>query len=116
MLRSSRLRRIPIMLSSSVFYGVRRWTAPIAGDVDITGTVAAYDTTGGDGEEVEIRHGSALLWTQYLDAADSRVYPFTQTLAVEPGDAVDFIVGNGGAGDIEADWFSFAAEITLTPR
>lgn len=45
---------------------VRTWTAPVAATVRVQGTVSDGNPNCGDGIDVEIRHGTQVLWSQTL--------------------------------------------------
>ncbi|MHA6512934.1 SpvB/TcaC N-terminal domain-containing protein [Tessaracoccus sp. Z1128] len=91
---------------------VRRWVAPYAGTVSITGTATLDDGHVGDGVRLAIQHGSDELWAANLLTAGASTTPPALTPTVQRGEAVYFRVGSvdDGAND-RVEW---APVITYT--
>jgi len=92
------------------FAAIRRWTAPLAGTLRITGTLS-HGSAGGDGVRGRIvSSGSGLAgqWTAHNNKADTLV----ESLAVNAGDTIDLITDC--FGDVNADSFNWVVELTLT--
>jgi len=71
---------------------VRRWVAPSAGSVQITGTTFDGDTSCGiDGVQVTIKKNGAVLWQQTIAAGDTTGYSFNLSNTVATGDQLDFV-------------------------
>jgi len=71
---------------------VRRWVAPAAGSVQITGTTFDGDTSCGiDGVQVTIKKNGAVLWQQTIAAGDTTGYSFNLSNTVATGDQLDFV-------------------------
>ncbi|TKB62394.1 MAG: hypothetical protein E8D49_01425 [Nitrospira sp.] len=87
---------------------VRRWVAPAAGTIQITGDTSHSASTGG--VTVSIRKGSTILWQQALTTSTS----YNVTTAVTAGQAIDFHINRGGDGNNSSDSTSFDPTITLT--
>jgi hypothetical protein len=72
------------------FMAIRRWVAPAAGKIAITGQLK-NETKQGDGVRARVvssRHGTLADWTASNSSASTVVIPFE----VQPGDTVDFVV------------------------
>ncbi len=91
------------------FAAIRRWTAPRSGVVSISGSLghASANGDGVRGQIVSSRHGLAGSWL----AHNSQAPTIVEQLQVEAGDRVDFVTDC--RGDVNADSFSWTAEITL---
>ena len=87
---------------------VRRWTAPRAGTVRITGTASDTNAGGGDGVIVSILKGSTTLWTQAIANGGSAV-AYDVSTTVQSGDVIDFVINKGTAND-------FYNSTTFDPR
>ena len=87
---------------------VRRWVAPSAGTIQITGSASHGASTGG--VTVSIRKGSTILWQQALTTSTS----YNVTTTVTAGQAIDFHINRGGDGSINSDSTGFDPTITLT--
>ena len=71
---------------------VRRWVAPSAGSIQITGTTFDGDTSCGiDGVQVTIKKNGAVLWQQTIAAGDTTGYSFNLSNTVATGDQLDFV-------------------------
>jgi hypothetical protein len=90
---------------------VRRWVAPSAGTVEISGTLRHGDADG-DGVEgaiVASRQGDILgTWGVRHGEAKTEL----KSVYVRPGDVIDFVVE--GRSDPRADGFAWAPRITLS--
>lgn len=91
------------------YAAVRRWTAPAAGTLSVTGKLQ-HGNENGDGVQALVlssRSGLAGEWKVHHSAADTNV----ASLAVQQGDTIDFITGcNGNTG---FDSFSWGLQLTL---
>lgn len=71
---------------------VRRWVAPQAGSIQITGTTFDGDTSCGvDGVQVTIKKNGAVLWQQTIAAGDTTGYSFNLSNTVAQNDQLDFV-------------------------
>ncbi len=91
---------------------VRRWVAPTAGTVRITGLVADRHSACGGGVTAFIRQGSAVLWQQALANGNSTGVTFDVTATVSAGTALDFVLNRGADGSWDCDATSFDPLIT----
>ena len=87
---------------------VRRWVAPSAGTIQITGNASHPASTGG--VTVSIRKGSTILWQQALTTSTS----YNVTTTVTAGQAIDFHTNRGADGNWNNDTTVFDPTITLT--
>jgi hypothetical protein len=87
---------------------VRRWVAPSAGTIQITGNASHAASTGG--VTVSIRTGSTILWQQALTTSTS----YNVTTTVTAGQAIDFHTNRGADGNNSNDTTAFDPTITLT--
>lgn len=71
---------------------IRRFTAPKAGKITVTGRIFKADTKPSDGVHLEIRHNAKTVWTAELDGQDEKGIQPRLELAVERGDAIRFVV------------------------
>lgn len=85
---------------------VRKFTAPQAGNVTITGTVRKQATTGGDGVDVKVMKNGAQIWPasgwQHIAYNDAVGYTLNVSTSVAANDAIYFIV-NHASGDTSYD-------------
>ena len=95
----------------SVMYpAIRRWIAPNAGMIKVTGSLS-HGSENGDGVigTIVSKHGSAGRWTAKAGAVATPV----ESIAVEAGDAIDFVLE---CGEHEtSDSFQWPVQITLNP-
>ncbi len=71
---------------------VRRWVAPQAGSIQITGTTFDGDTSCGvDGVQVTIKKNGSVLWQQTIAAGDTTGYSFNLSNTVAQNDQLDFV-------------------------
>lgn len=75
---------------------IRRFAAPRAGHLQISGRVYKADPNGGDGVHLEIRHGDQLVWQANIDAADQTGVEPQLSLDVREGDSIRFVVHRRG--------------------
>jgi len=77
---------------------VRRFNAPTAGRVTITGRVYKADTNkgGGDGVSLMVRHNAQTVWTGRIAGNDSKGIEPKLNLTVAKGDRIRFIVHKYG--------------------
>jgi hypothetical protein len=71
---------------------VRRWTAPGAGSIRITGHVFDSNRGGGDGVSVLIKKGATELWKQTIANGNTTGFNYDLTTPVAAGDTIDFII------------------------
>ncbi|MBX3339700.1 MAG: VCBS repeat-containing protein [Nitrospira sp.] len=72
---------------------VRRWVAPSAGSIQITGNTFDGDTScGTDGVVVTIKKHGAVLWTQTIAAGNTTGFTFNLSNSVVVGDQIDFVI------------------------
>ncbi|HMZ97187.1 MAG: FG-GAP-like repeat-containing protein [Nitrospira sp.] len=72
---------------------VRRWVAPSAGSIQITGNTFDGDTScGTDGVVVTIKKNGAVLWTQTIAAGNTTGFTFNLSNSVVVGDQIDFVI------------------------
>ncbi|HQR15828.1 MAG TPA: SpvB/TcaC N-terminal domain-containing protein [Nitrospira sp.] len=72
---------------------VRRWVAPSAGSIQITGNTFDGDTScGTDGVVVTIRKNGAVIWTQTIAAGNTTGFTFNLLNSVVVGDQIDFVI------------------------
>lgn len=88
---------------------IRRWTAPIAGVVQIQGELG-HGSEHGDGVRgriVSSREGEVQSW----DAAHGKTVTHVKALAVQPGDTIDFVVESKDS--VTSDSFTWAVKLEL---
>jgi hypothetical protein len=93
---------------------VRRWVAPGAGTVQITGQISDLDGSCGGGVMVSIRNGSTVLWQQVLANGNTTGIAFNVTTGVSTGTTLDFVLNQGSDGNNWCDWTIFDPLITYT--
>ncbi|GMW03051.1 MAG: hypothetical protein AMXMBFR84_41870 [Candidatus Hydrogenedentota bacterium] len=89
---------------------IRRWTAPVAGKVNISGRIV-HARTEGDGIVARIvssRSGTLGVWYMHNTSSDSNLFD----IAVEAGDAIDFMVDIREV--LNSDEHLWAPVVTLT--
>ena len=85
---------------------MRRWTAPKAGNVKITGN--AHDdnvTCGTDGVNVSIRQGASVLWQSTIAANDTVGANFDVSATVAVGGKIDFVINKGIDNGCDSTYF-----------
>ncbi len=93
---------------------VRRWVAPGAGTVQITGTARDLNVGGGGGVTVSIRKGTTVLWQQPLANGNTTGVTFNLTATLAAGDALDFVINRGADGNNSYDSTAFDPTITFS--
>jgi len=74
---------------------VRRWVAPAAGSVQITGQAILAETCGGDGTTVTVKKNGTVLWTEALPV-HTVVHSFSLSNTVVANDQLDFVTNRTG--------------------
>lgn len=92
----------------------RRWVAPSAGTIQITGNAKDLDTGGGGGVTVSIRNGSTVLWQQAIANGNTTGFNYNVTTTVTAGQAIDFVINRGADGNNSNDSTGFDPTIVLT--
>jgi PKD repeat protein len=92
---------------------IRRWVAPQAGSIHITGNAIDLDATCGGGVALYIRKNGLVLWQQTLTNGSSATVDLTTT--VLQGEGIDFGI-NRGAGGWNCDTTAFDPTIVFTPN
>ncbi len=88
---------------------IRRWTAPVDGEVTLQGSIADGDPGGGDGITAEIRMGNGLVFQEVIVNGGASV-SFDLSVNVRSGEFVDFIIRRNGNNS----WDSTALNAVLT--
>jgi hypothetical protein len=94
---------------------VRRWTAPQAGTLTITGTAFDQNTGCGTGAAVYIKKNSTVLWQQTLANGNTTGIAFNLTQTVVTGDNIDFGINRGPDNVWNCDSTGLDPKIVLTP-
>jgi hypothetical protein len=94
---------------------IRRWVAPQAGSIRITGTAADLHTICGAGVVVYIRRNATILWQQTIVNGNTVGIAFDLTTPVLAGDNIDFGINRGPDNVWDCDYTSFDPTIVLTP-
>jgi RHS repeat-associated protein len=89
---------------------VRRWVAPAAGAVRITGSVSDANTACGDGVVVTISKGAQVLWQQTINNGNATGSSYDLTVNVVTGDQINFTINR--RGDNGCDSTNFDPTIT----
>ena len=90
---------------------VRRWVAPAAGPVVITGTLKDWAADGGDGVIASIRKNGVVLWSHTLAPNDLTGVPYSVNTTVAAGDQIDFRLNRVSTHTY--DWTTFDPRIEL---
>lgn len=69
---------------------VRTWTSPVAGRVRVEGRVADGNPDCGDGVDVEIRRGTAVIWSYGIENGDTAGSTFDLSLDLTTGEVLAF--------------------------
>ena len=93
---------------------IRRWKAPQAGSVNITGNAFDGHTTCGSGASVYIKKNSTILWQQPIANGNTAGVAFNQTTTVVAGDNIDFGINRGADNVWDCDWTGFDPTILFT--
>jgi hypothetical protein len=91
---------------------VRRWTAPQAGAISITGNVRDNDPRSGAGVIAIIRKNGAELWRTTIVNGNSAGVNFSIPQSVAANDRIDFVVNRNG--DYTCDATEFNPTVVLT--
>ena len=93
---------------------VRRWVAPLDGNITLSGSVADVDGGGGDGIIVDIRTPAGVVFHAVI-VNGGAPEAFNLPLSLRRGDAVDIIVRRGGTNSFDSTGLSaqvaFAAAV-----
>jgi hypothetical protein len=91
---------------------VRRWTAPQAGTISITGSVRDLDVNGGAGIIAFIRKNGSGLWQTTIANGNTAGANFSLSQTVVAGDKIDFVVNRNGTNYYDST--AFDPTIVLT--
>jgi hypothetical protein len=93
---------------------IRRWTAPQAGTISITGNVHEWSTAGGDGVFAIIRKNGVELKRIAIANGNATGVNFSVPTSVTAGTTIDFVINRIGT-----NWYdstAFNPTIVLTPN
>ena len=93
---------------------IRRWKAPQAGSINITGTAFDTNTACGSGASVYIKKNATILWQQAIANGDTIGVSFNVTTTAAAGDDIDFGINRGADDYWSCDWTGFDPRILLT--
>ncbi len=93
---------------------VRRWTAPLAGSIRISGKAHDGDPACGSGVAVLIKKGTSTLWQAAINNGDVAGSDFDLTASVKQNDTIDFVISKGADGNNLCDTTVFDPTIVLT--
>jgi hypothetical protein len=93
---------------------IRRWKAPQAGSITITGNASDLDPSCGAGASVYIKKNATLLWQQTIANGNTTGVPFNVTTTVAAGDNIDFGINRGSDNVWDCDGTGFDPKIVLT--
>ena len=83
------------------------WTAPKAGTINVSGTVAKFDLGGGDGVAVSIWQNSNNVWGwQHIACNDNVGYSPSLALGVAQGDVISFRIDSGSDSSYDTSSWS----------
>ena len=71
---------------------MRRWTAPQAGTVHITGNASDADPNCGDGVVVSIQKGGQVLWQQTIENGNGTGVSYDVTTTLTAGTQINFVI------------------------
>ena len=94
---------------------IRRWVAPQAGSVRITGTALDVNAGCGGGVSVSIAKNATVLWQQNLANGNTAGIGFDLSTTVLQGDNVNFSINRGPDGNNSCDATGFDPTIVFTP-
>ena len=94
---------------------IRKWVAPQAGSIRITGSAADLDARCGSGAAVYIKKNSIVLWQQTLTNGNAAGVAFDLTTAVLQGDGVSFGINRGPDASWSCDSTNFDPAIAFIP-
>ncbi len=92
---------------------VRRWKAPEAGTVNITGTVKDADGGCGDGVNASIKKDATVLWSASVANGNMVGASFNLITSLAGGQAINFVLNKGT--DNYCDTTQFDPKIVFTP-
>jgi hypothetical protein len=93
---------------------IRRWTAPQAGAISITGNVRDLDPNGGAGVVAIIRKNGAELWRTTIVNRNTIGVNFSLPQTVVTGDRIDFVVNRNGDNSYDSTAFNPTVVLTAT--
>jgi subtilisin family serine protease len=93
---------------------VRRWTAPQAGSISITGSVRDSDVRGGDGVIAIIRKNGVELWRTTIANGNATGVNFSLTNSVAAGNTIDFVINRIGSNGYDSTTFDPTIILTTT--
>lgn len=97
------------------FYSVVRWICPKEGRYHITAVFQGADTQPAS-TDVHVLHNTASLYAEFVEGVGAAgAKRFDQTLALKPGDTLDFVVGWGRNKNNNNDATALDAKIALQP-
>ena len=94
---------------------IRRWVAPQAGSVRITGDASDLNAACGSGAAVYVKKNSTVLWQQTVVNGNAAGVSVDLTTTVLAGDAIDFGINRGPDNSWACDATRFDPTIVLTP-
>ena len=94
---------------------IRRWTAPQAGSISISGNASDANTGCGSGAAVYIKKNSTILWQQAIANGNTTGVNYNLATTVAAGDNIDFGINRGTDGYWNCDATNFDPTIVLTP-
>ena len=94
---------------------IRRWVAPQAGSIRITGNAQDANTACGGGVSVSIAKNATVLWQQTLANGNTAGIGFDLTTTVVQNDSVNFSINRGPDGNNACDSTGFDPTIVFTP-
>lgn len=104
-------------VGSSIFYpsgtadAVKKWVAPRAGNVDVSGVIRKSDSEG-NGVIASVFKNKTSLWSATITSQDGAQPNNLTDIHVEAGDVLYFVVNANG--DMESDEIEWSPEITLS--
>jgi hypothetical protein len=94
---------------------VRKWVAPRAGAIHVTGQVYKDNVSGGDGVNAKVLHNSTVVFTQDIVYNDATGYGVNATMTVSAGDALYFVINRKGDQSGDGTHWDPLVEYTDTP-
>jgi glucose/arabinose dehydrogenase/PKD repeat protein len=94
---------------------IRRWQAPQAGSISITGNARDLDTGCGSGVVVYIKKNSTILWQEAIANGNTTGVIYNLTTTVLAGENVDFGLNRGADNVWDCDATDFNPTIVFTP-
>lgn len=93
---------------------VLRWSAPLDGNVVLTGSFGDADPGGGDGVTATIRRNGTQVWTQNI-ANGGAAASFSLNLTLVRGDLIDFVVSPNASPAYDTTGHSISMTFAATP-